>query len=327
MANKQQSGRITIANIIAFVGLLLLWGFSFIGLSYLSGGELGRDIFVSVLITASAALLLWFLIKAKGAENNLDTWKKAEYALLAVYIIFAIPASLFGGIMHFFVVYDQKEDIKLYAKQDLQKIDAMFAEYKDFESTAISTTGTGLRNATGPGQLCDETLNKFMDDNHIAHTRESASNFETIQKNAIIGSGFDEFYQNFKKEETDIQNAVNSWSIILIPSKKASLIADLAALAERQLSQLSNNAKLPVISYSSGRYTLGEYQCRNFSIEGGTDSFKFKNALKSASGFSGTALIVVLFIHLLILFNYIVAYRTATVGIGKDMEEDGGIVL
>ena len=104
MAKKQQAGRITIANIIAIVGIVLLLVFSFLGRSYMSGGELGFDIVIAVAITGFTAFLLWFLIKAKGAENNIDKWKKAELAALVVYIIFAIPASLFGGIMHFFVV-------------------------------------------------------------------------------------------------------------------------------------------------------------------------------------------------------------------------------
>ena len=44
MAKKQQAGRITIANIIAIVGIVLLLVFSFLGRSYMSGGELGFDI-------------------------------------------------------------------------------------------------------------------------------------------------------------------------------------------------------------------------------------------------------------------------------------------
>ena len=58
MANKQKSGKITIANIIAIVGIVLLLVFSFIGHSYLSGGELGMDIVISVAITAFTVFLL-----------------------------------------------------------------------------------------------------------------------------------------------------------------------------------------------------------------------------------------------------------------------------
>ena len=328
MANKQKTGRITIANIIAIVGLVLLLVFSFIGHSYMRGGELGWDIVISVAITAFTAFLLWFLIKAKGAENQLDKWRKIEYATLAVYVVFAIPASLMGGIMHFFVVNDNKENIKAYAKADLTKIDKMFNEYKEFESEAISRTGTGLRNATGPGQICDASLNKFMEENRISHTRESANNFEMIQRNALVGAGFESFYNAFRQEETEIENAVNSWSIIQIPLK-AKMISDLAESAQKELNRLSKNAKLPIVTYDSGSrsYTLGENQAQKFEIEDSVESFEFKKALQSASGFSAIAIIVVLLIHVLILFNYFVAYRTSTLGISKHSEEDGGTIL
>ena len=137
MVTKQKTERLTIANIVAIVGVVLLGVFSFLGRSYMSGGELNWDIVMSVAITAFTVFLLWFLIKAKGAENYLDNWKKAEFAALSIYIVFAIPVSLWGGIMHFFVVNDQKDSIKEYAKADLQKIDELFAEYKRNEGFNI----------------------------------------------------------------------------------------------------------------------------------------------------------------------------------------------
>lgn len=327
MANQQNSGKITIANIVSVVGVVLLLVFTFMGYSYMSGGELGWDILISIGITGFTVFLLWFLIKAKGAENNLPKWKKAEYATLVVYIIFALTTSVFGGIMHFFVVNDNKEDIKKYATLDLNKIDSLFNEYKEFESEAISITGTGLRNATGNGQVCDERLNSFMDENHIAHNRESASNFETIQRNNLVGAGFESYYNSFLQQRSEIQNAVNSWSIMLIPSK-ANLIGKIAESAEKELTNHSKNAKLPTISYSSvvRKYTMGDNQQKEFKIEGGIESFQFRNAIKEADGFSVTALLIVLLIHTLILFNYIVAYRTSTIGLAN-VEEDGGRVL
>lgn len=326
MVNKQSSGRITIANIIAIVGIVLLLVFSFIGHSFKSGGELGWDIVISVAITAFTAFLLWFLIKAKGAENQLDKWKKIEYATLAVYILFAIPASLSGGIMHFFVVSDSKEDIKHFAEADLAKIDDLFSEYKEFESEAVSRTGVGLHNALGPHQRCDNTLNDFMNDKGIEHTRLSAKNYESIQKEKLLGAGFDEYYSEFRQQAKEIEDAVNSWSVLQIPTMAKS-IEDLANAVIAQLNKLSDNEDLPVIEEENGRYTIRGYQKRRFDIAGGTRSFQFKNALQNTRGFSITAILVVLLIHFLILFNYIVAYRTSTLGISKHGVEDGGKIL
>ena len=82
-----------------------------------------------------------------------------------------------------------------------------------------------------------------------------------------------------------------------------------------------------MIEKNSGIYTITKYQTSNFEVEGSVDSFQFKKELQNASGFSITALLVVLLIHILILFNYIVAYRTSTLGISKRGEEDGGRIL
>lgn len=71
MEKKAKNGKVTIANVIAIVGVVLLMVFTFIGHSFMSGGELGMDIVVSVAITAFIAFLVWFMIKAKGAENEL----------------------------------------------------------------------------------------------------------------------------------------------------------------------------------------------------------------------------------------------------------------
>ena len=323
MANKQSSGRITIANIIAIVGIVLLLVFSFIGHSYMSGGELGWDIVISVAITAFTSFLLWFLIKAKGAENNINKWKKAEYAALAVYIVFAIPASMFGGIMHFFVVNDQKEEIKQYAKNDLNIIDQMFSEYKNFETKALAVTGSGLYNAKGSGQLCDDSLTSFMQ-KHSISTRESAKIFEQIQRNKLIGEGFESYYKSFRNSRNEIEDAVSNWSIMQIPSK-AKQIEDLASSASKYLTKLSNEAKLPVIENSGSGYTIKDYQSKTFHID--TEKFMFKTKLIDASGISITALFFVLLIHFLIMFNYIVAYRTNKIEVGRHAQNDGGITL
>lgn len=323
MAKKQQTGRITIANIIAMIGIVLLLVFSFLGRSYMSGGELGFDIVIAVAITGFTAFLLWFLIKAKGAENNIGKWKRAEFAALVIYIVFAIPASLFGGIMHFFVVNDKKDEIKQYAKADLNIIDEMFTEYKNFESEALAITGTGLSNAKGPGQLCDETLISFMQERSI-NTRESAKNYEQIQRNKLIGEGFESYYKSFRNARNEIEDAVSNWSVMQIPYK-AKQIEDLAISASKHLTDLSNEAKLPIIENSGSRFTITGYQAKNFSVD--TESFMFKKKLGSISGFSITALLVVLLIHFLILFNYIVAYRTDKIAVGRYSQNDGGRTL
>lgn len=322
---KQKSNKITIANIVSMIGLVLLLVFTFIGHSYKSGGELGWDILISLGISGLTFFLLWFLIKAKTAENNLKKWKIAEFSSLAFYVLFSVGTAIFCGFTHFFVVNENKEEIKKYASSDLDKVENLFEDYYAFESDAISTTATGLRNATSKGQLWDAKLTEFMRENEISRTRASASNFETIQKNILIDSGYSKYYDTFSQQKSDILNVVQSWNAMMIPTQ-AKRIEEIASDVETELTNLSIHANLPIIFMgSSGKHTIGEYQKKEFKINDGIESFQFRKSIRDTTGFSFAAILVVILIHCLILFNYFAAFRTSTLDI--KIEEDGGQIL
>lgn len=321
MEKKAKNGKVTIANIIAIVGVVLLMVFTFIGHSFMSGGELGMDIVVSVAITAFIAFLVWFMIKAKGAENELAKWKKLEIATLVVYVVVAIPLSLYGGIMQFFIVNDNKERVKECAKDDLDRIDQMFLDYKEFEEQAIGRTSDGLSNAIKEGRRNDD-LKEFMKTNHISVSEEGVSAFKDLQMRLLVGSGYERLYTSFKEQRVKIEQSIDSWSMMLIPTK-AKQIPALAESAQQELNTLSNGAKLPVINNESGLYKIKEYQVKRFE----TAPLELKEAMRGTGGFSVKALLFVLLIHILILFNYVVAYRTSTLSINKRGRNDNGRIL
>lgn len=321
MEKKAKNGKVTIANIIAIVGVVLLMVFTFIGHSFMSGGELGMDIVVSVAITAFIAFLVWFMIKAKGAENELAKWKKLEIATLVVYVVVAIPLSLYGGIMQFFIVNDNKERVKECAKDDLDRIDQMFLDYKEFEEQAIGRTNDGLSNAIKEGRRNDD-LKEFMKTNHISVSEEGVSAFKDLQMRLLVGSGYERLYTSFKEQRVKIEQSIDSWSMMLIPTK-AKQIPALAESAQQELNTLSNGAKLPVINNESGLYKIKEYQVKRFE----TEPLELKEAMQGTGGFSVKALLFVLLIHILILFNYVVAYRTSTLSINKRGRNDNGRIL
>lgn len=320
MEKKAKNGKVTIANIIAIVGVVLLMVFTFIGHSFMSGGELGMDIVVSVAITAFIAFLVWFMIKAKGAENELAKWKKLEIATLVVYVVVAIPLSLYGGIMQFFIVNDNKERVKECAKDDLDRIDQMFLDYKEFEEQAIGRTSDGLSNAIQGRR--DDGLKEFMESNHISASEEGVAAFKDLQRKLLVGASYERLYTSFKEQRVKIEQSIDSWSVMLIPTK-AKQIPALAESAQQELNTLSNGAKLPVINNESGLYKIKEYQVKRFEME----TLELKDALQGTSGFSVKALLFVLPIHILILFNYAVAYRTSTLSINKRGRNDNGRIL
>ncbi len=328
MATPKKKGSITVANVVSILGLAGLFIFAFFGRSYMSGGELTSDIIISAVITLVAALLLWFMVKAKGAENNLKNWKIAEFSTLAVYIIAVIPCTLLLGVMHFFVVNEQKDTLKEYAEEDLQKIEVLIENYKNFENNALITTAQGLSNAVGIGQVCDEKLNRFFDENGISHSQIGVDSYIETQTTELVSVGLETIGNSILEGCNKVRAVVESWNWMQIPFQ-AKRIEELAAEASSSLTDMSQSAKLPRLALlENGMHTITQdNQTSTFEIEGGVESFKFRKNIMEAQGFSVMALVVVLLLHIAILFSYIFAYRTSVVTVGKGYEEDGGSVL
>ena len=78
-----------------------------------------------------------------------------------------------------------------------------------------------------------------------------------------------------------------------------------------------------MINNESGLYKIKEYQVKRFE----TEPLELKEAMQGTGGFSVKALLFVLLIHILILFNYVVAYRTSTLSINKRGRNDNGRIL
>lgn len=329
MAQNNKNGKITIANIMAMAGIVLLMVFSFIGFSFMSGGELGSSLLKTLVITGATVLFLWFLIKAKGAENNLKKWMVAEILVLVIYIGFALATSIKGGIMYLFVVNEHKEAIKECAKKDFDKIDNLFASYEEFENTAITNTRQGLMNATQPNQRVATQLRTYLGNNRLS--AQYVSNHIDIQQQLVLGSIYEDIKKKYAEEKKRINNCVENWNTFQIPFE-ANKIAKLAKVTEQDLTTLSQlpDLKLPIIVLdpATRNYILEkENQSSEFHIEGGIESLEFQKALTDNEGYSIAAIVITVLLQLLIMFNYIVAYRTKTISVGKNAEDDGGIIL
>ena len=73
--------KITLADVLAVVGVILLAAAYFLGFLY-RGDVLGISILKGVGLGAAFALLLWLLIKAKSARNYLRQWRIVEVVTL-----------------------------------------------------------------------------------------------------------------------------------------------------------------------------------------------------------------------------------------------------
>lgn len=325
MAKKQNSGSVSIANFIAVVGIVLLMVFSYIGYSYKSGGSMGISIGIAAGIAAIAGILLWFIIKAKSAENYLDKWKVAEIIGLVLYVIFAVSSAIYGGSHHFFVVNEQKEEIKRMAENDLRKIDKMFEDYEAFENEALSIFENGLMNATASRPNNTDELTQYLTNEGI--TRGMVETKTEYQKNKVLGTNYESLKSRKDDKKRKIMGSINNWSVLNIPTLSSD-ITDFAKRAETQLSELSKSGEMPVIKQNeANKFDLGENQVKEFAVEGGVENLEFQKGLTEAEGVSILGIVVILVIHLFILLNYIVTHRTRTVAAGKHTVEDGGRLL
>ncbi len=324
MSKKQKSKGITIANIVSLVGLVALLVFSFLGLVFKRGGEVGMSILLSVVIVLVGAFLLWLMIKAKGAENDLKRWRVVELSTVAAYVIFAVFASWQGGLMHFFVVNDHKEAIKGYAEADFHKIDAMFAEFKSYEEQALTNTENGLYSATGLDQRCSQALTEFIQGERMSATRDGVKNYKD-KKKKDIDDYYNGRYDQFLSRKSKIGSAIDNWSVMRI-AFNVDAIDRLAQQFADEFTSKSDELRLPlIIRQTDGSYDIKGYQYSDFDVEGGVSSLQFRSAITGVTGFSIMAVVVALLIHLIVLFNYFVAYRTLVVKGGSG--DDGGIPL
>lgn len=327
MANKNNSGKLTKANIISIVGLVLLFSFTFLGHSFKSGGEMGWDILVSVAITGLAAFALWFLVKAKGAENQLEKWRIIELSTLVAYVVVVIPLSFCGGVTNFFAANADKASYKDKAHNDIAKIDSVFSQYENFEKDALEKTLTGLGNSVSMGMIRSSELVTYMEHNSIKPTRTSVENFVEIQKGNVLGTQYEQYYNQYKAERDAIINTIDSWNVIQIPSQ-AKLIEDLAVQTSKWLTERSASAKLPLVENKSQAFTIIESnQVKQYQVEGGIENLEFRKAIMSAGRMNITSILFLIIVHVLILLNYFVAYRTFTLGLTKNPNNDGGVTL
>lgn len=323
---KDTTDKVTIANIVSITGIALLAVLTYIGHSYKSLGQTGWDIVSAAATAAIAAFILWLAVKAKGAETDISKWRKLEYAALAAYAIFAVASASVSGTMHFFAANTSRAQLKALARQDIQTVDSMLADYETFQKQAISNTAQGLGNSLNPGNTRTGRLQQYIDDNNITPTRRGADDYKAKKTDQLVGrnSAYNGLKEEYRRIQTTFGAAVES-SRLMHMARDARQISEFARQAEEALTQASASANLPAIYRVEGTsaYTTGDPQTRQYSV---SERLKFAAAL-SQGGFSIAGAAALILIHALVLFNYFFAHRTSKVGVRTETDADGGILL
>ena len=337
---EKKSGKITLANIIAMLGLVLLLVCLWLGQAFRSGELGGMSVLISVGITIAAALLLWLMTKAKGAETNTSKWKIVEFSTLAIYIILAVLTAPIA--LNFFSVLSNKDKLQESAQKDIEGIQKAIDNFMQNEKGYLNETWEGLNNvykAKQNNETPDQSVIDFITEkNRVAKSFSEFSDMHIgtwkskreddikrvdlsgLSDKDLNGVKAAEYGEGWEKRIASSKNAIRNWQLLKIPSA----IGSIQALAEEvgiTLTAFSENAPFPSINNVDGKYKLGTKQSDTYETKSGV-----QDMIKDLSPFTIMGIGAMLLIHLLILFNYFMAYRSRRMN-KKQSENDGGIIL
>lgn len=313
---------ISAANVIAVIGVVTLGVLTYLGHAFISGGEMGMSIMWAIIVATIAASLLILMVVAKGAENHFEIWKIIEYSALVLYLAFAALTAT--TVVHFFVVNGQKEELKKYAKADVQAINDLIYDYNiDRENTIVLTIASiDYYNNSSRNKLTQKEITDSLRHEGLIPNNNDINIFDTEAFGKVLMSNCRAESTMVDKDDINEWYAkIDNWSLLYIPGL-AQEIADYYIKLEEMLTDKANSVKL---------FTLEENGSIKDKDQPYTNknrySMQFKKKLQDASGETILGWIVLVVVHLMILFNYAVAYRSQTVLIGKKgrYHDDTGI--
>ena len=317
---KNKSNGVSLANVIAVVGIVLLSVFLFLGYFY-SGDILGISIMKSAAWAAGFSLLLWLLIKAKTADTDTGKWKVIEGLVLFIYIIVALLSS--NKVARFATVYSSSEELKAAATEDISLIRQGIAQFQSTENEALTNTITGLELAA-QGESAQE-LKDFVADNGFELTDGSIANFKEKWQDRIANvtdQDLNSFYDAWDDKLMECNELIQGWSVLKMP-ETANAMRDLGPQVSAKLEEISAGLPFPVIyknendiSEINRQHESGHYPIVTIFAD------KFVNM----SSYSIVGIGLCLALHIMVLLNYFVASRTKRVRPKKNiLVNDGGM--
>ena len=302
--SQEKKGRITIANLIALTGLAGLGVVMFFGiLLHSSDGKPGIAILGAFAFIVVLGFLLFMSIKAKGAENDVKSWRYVEWTCLLVYVVVAI---LFAApFQRFFYVVSQKENLQEKARNEVKAIKTLYKNYEHQQKKYLTDAVEQLQNylASGQQRTVKDDLSEYVEGigSDINSWAAKASKIVALPKD---------------KQLLEIESREDRWNFMQV----ASLAADLeekensawTSVQKKILKYQENNRLIPVIGGGGLHpYRLDGYA--KFDLGTKPDA-TFAKELRKAEGSTALGWILYVVLNGMILLNYLVASRSSYVG-------------
>lgn len=300
--NKNNS--ISLANVIATIGIVLLTVALFLGHFYM-GDNVGISIFKSVCWSLAFTFLLWFLIKAKTADEERTKWLVIELLTLAIYLVLAVLSS--SKVSKFPTVYLSASEMKATANDDVFKINQVIDLFKSTERQALTNTVIGLENACN-GEV-SPSLEDFVTANDFELSQQSIDIFkekwELVIDN-VIDSTQTGYAEAWEAELDRCNDLIQGWSVLKIPEAVRTM-SSIGEQVSAKLQEVSASLPLPVIHRTDdGIYDIEkEHETGTYPIDS-----QFMPSMDRVGSYSIIGIVFCVFLHAMILFNYIVAFRS-----------------
>lgn len=321
MAKKKSNG-VTLANVIAVFGIVLLSVFIFLGYFY-SGDVLGISILKAVAWAAGFSLLIWLLVKAKTADADGNKWFIIEGIVLFLYIVVALLSS--NKVARFATIYSASDELKTAASDDITQIRQTIAQFQSRENEALTNTVTGLElAATGEST---QALKDFVADNEFELTNGSILNFKTKWEGRIANvtdRELESYYEAWDEKLMEYNELIQTWSILKMP-EAANAMKDLGPQVSAKLEEISAGLPFPVIYKNEADVSAinRQHEAGRYPIE-----TTFASRFNDMSSYSVVGIILCVALHAMVLFNYFIASRPRRVKPDKNVNiNDGGMKI
>jgi hypothetical protein len=271
----KSSESIDVKDLIQLVGSLSMGATSFFGLNYWLGDSIfAISLSIGVVIFAAVFGLVYIMVKAKKAVENIDRAKIVEYVTLGGYAIVAVVAAVFT--LHYLTIeMNKKAEIKIVAEKNISEIDLISTAYKEQVKKWEDNFRVRLRNEAEMG-ISKRGLAKECSEEDI---QTAVGDYLTNSINQI--EGVNKSYNAIETKANVFKNdalaAVGTWSYFSIMSTLAQIdktkeeyINDLVALSKQVPEELkdmtfeppvtvtvsSKLSELETIDFDNGAYGL-----------------------------------------------------------------------
>lgn len=215
MSDKNNSGNLSKGDVISFVALLLMGVLVFFGMNFMTLGDKIPSIVVAILTVVLMTVFVFLAAYAKAQDRNQSTWKKVEYAMLALYVLALIPCYIFSA--KFFDVQFDKDNVMKQVQTDTNDLNKLFNDYNRKCESRVSAYQIDLESmlTSTEGRSKLASLLEINDPSSV--TKESVTQAAQSFSKSLKGAEYKALEAEKNNLVKNCETNFNNWNIMFIP--------------------------------------------------------------------------------------------------------------